>query len=158
MIHDDQMSARGIRFGTYGQEVSRDCVDPWTPDITKFPIYVLSLEELKTCPPSLDMFGKLRLARCQRTFKVQDKLRVMIMAAQEEDQERRRRRRFRTVIGFVGLVIAPLLCCLPLIIVALGTVGLLGLIMRLTTYRVPLTILLVGLLLIGIYQYRRTRK
>ncbi len=102
------------------------------------------------------MLEKLRLARCQRTFKVQDKLRAMIMAAQEEDQERRRG--FRTALRFVVVLIAPLLCCLPLIIVALGTVGLLGLIMKLATYRVPLALLVVGLLLIGIYQYRRTRK
>jgi len=74
----------------------------------------------------------------------------------EEDQERRRG--FRTVIvGFVGVFIASL-CCLPLIAVALGTVGGLGLIIGLATYRTPLTLLGVGLFLVGIYQYNRTRK
>ncbi len=78
------------------------------------------------------------------------------MSTEEEDPERRRG--FRTVImGFVGVFIASL-CCLPLIAVALGTVGGLGLIIGLATYKVPLTLLGVGVFLIGIYQYNRTKK
>lgn len=78
------------------------------------------------------------------------------MTTQEEDQKRRRG--FRTVIvGFVGVMIASL-CCLPLIAVALGTAGGLGLIIGLATYRTPLTLLGVGLFLIGIYHYARTKE
>ncbi len=102
------------------------------------------------------MLEKLRLAERQKTCKVEDKLRVLTMSTQEEEPERRRG--FRTVImGLLGAAIASL-CCLPLIIIALGTVGGLGLIMGLAAYGVPLTLLVVGLFLIGIYQYRRIRK
>ncbi len=78
------------------------------------------------------------------------------MSTQEEEPERRSRRR-TVLMGFLGVVIASL-CCLPLIVLALGTIGGLGLIFELTTYRIPLTFLVVGLFLIGIYQYVRTKK
>lgn len=59
--------------------------------------------------------------------------------------------------GFLGVFIASL-CCLPLIGVALGTLGGLGLIVGLATYRIPLTVLGVGVFLVGAYQYYQARK
>ncbi len=65
---------------------------------------------------------------------------------------------FRTLlVGFLGVFIASL-CCLPLVGSALGTFGGLGLIIGLATYRLPLTLLGVGVFLTGVFQYRRSRK
>ena len=75
----------------------------------------------------------------------------------EEKQPERNAGRKRVVVGSVGVFIGSL-CCLPLLGAVLGTIGGLGLIIGLATYRVPLTLLGVGLFLLGVFQYHRAKK
>ncbi len=79
------------------------------------------------------------------------------MRMSTQEKKRKHDTAFRRVLlGFVGVFVA-FLCCLPVLAVALGTLGGLGVIIGLAAYRLPLTIVGIGVFAFGIYQYHRAK-
>ncbi|GBE54539.1 MAG TPA: hypothetical protein ENH28_00660 [Euryarchaeota archaeon] len=59
--------------------------------------------------------------------------------------------------GLIGLITASA-CCLPVVAVLLGGLGGISLVIAIATYKLPLTLLGIGLILLSLWYYMREDK